>query len=142
MQSTAVEDRWQALGRFMLVGGSGVLVNSLSLFVLYGLVGLPFVLASALSVELAITNNFVWNDAWTFARTGGSALVRFGRFNVVSLLGLLVTTCTASVLTHVVGVHYLLANLVGIGLASVCNFAASVWWTWRVERVDPMAGEP
>jgi dolichol-phosphate mannosyltransferase len=130
MQAVALE-RWFQLGRFVLVGGSGVLVNSLTLFVLYGMAGMPFIVASAVSVELAITNNFVWNDIWTFARCGGSGLVRFARFNLVSLMGLVVTTSTAWLLVHVVGVHYLIANLVGISLASICNFVASVRWTWR-----------
>src|SRR5437773_11430959 len=121
MHAAAVE-RWSQSGRFALVGGCGVLVNSLALFVLYGVAGLPFIVASAVSVEFAITNNFVWNDVWTFARCGGSALVRFARFNFVSLTGLLVTPSLASLLVHVVGVHYPLANLVGISLASLGNF--------------------
>lgn len=100
------------------------------LFLLYQLAGMPFVLASALSVELAIASNFVWNDRWTFQRTSRS-LARFAKFNLVSLGGLLVTTGTAYLLVQQGGVHYLLANLAGIGLAALCNFVANVAWTWR-----------
>jgi dolichol-phosphate mannosyltransferase len=120
----------QRLGRFLLVGGSGVLVNSLALFLLYGKAGLPLIVASAVSVELAITNNFVWNDRWTFGRTAPS-LVRFVKFNLVSLVGLAVTTGTAWLLVQHAGVNYLVANLAGIGLATACNFLASAQWTWR-----------
>lgn len=125
----------QTLGRFMLVGGSGVVVNTLAFFVLFGVVGLPFVLASALSTELAIANNFVWNDVWTFARSRASTPARyvkfFLKFNTASLGGLVITICATWALVHVVGVHYLVANLLAIGLASFCNFAASALWTWR-----------
>src|SRR5258708_22441564 len=99
----------KTLGRFLLVGASGVLVNSLALFVLYGKAGLPLLVASALSVELAITNNFVWNDWWTFGRTRRS-MVRFAKFNLVSLVGLVVTTSTAWLLVQQACVGYLVAQ--------------------------------
>jgi putative flippase GtrA len=119
------------LTRFLVVGGSGVIVNSVALFVLYGLAGLPLLVASALSVELAITNNFVWNDRWTFRRTGRS-VARFLKFNLVSLAGLVITTSTAWLLVHHAGINYLIANLAGISLATACNFLANVQWTWRL----------
>jgi dolichol-phosphate mannosyltransferase len=125
----------RTLTRFLLVGGSGVVVNSVALFVLYGLAGLPLAVASALSVELAIANNFVWNDRWTFARARRSecrAQTRFLKFNLVSLAGLAITTSTAWLLVQQSGVNYLLANLAGIALATTCNFLASVQWTWRL----------
>src|SRR5215471_6056180 len=71
------------LSKFLAVGGIGVLVNSFALFVLFQLVHLPLVVASTLSTELVIVNNFFWNDRWTFGRPQLS-LRRFARFNLVS----------------------------------------------------------
>ena len=116
--------------RFVLVGASGVVVNSATLFLLYQILGLPLLWASAMSVELAITNNFVWNDRWTF-QLSGPRLARFVRFNLVSLGSLAVTAGTMWVLVQQAHMNYLLANLAGISLAAMCNFAASVLWTWR-----------
>lgn len=125
--------------RFLLVGGSGVLVNSAALFVFYQLVGLPLLYASAMSVEFAIANNFIWNDRWTF-RPVGRPLSRFLKFNLVSLGGLLITTATAWVLVQQADFNYLLANLTGISLAALYSFAANLTWTWRVRRQDHQAG--
>lgn len=124
--------------RFLLVGGSGVLVNSAALFVFYQLVGLPLLYASAMSVEFAIANNFIWNDRWTF-RPVGRPLSRFLKFNLVSLGGLLITTATAWVLVQQADFNYLLANLTGISLAALYSFAANLTWTWRVRRQDHQA---
>jgi putative flippase GtrA len=131
MQLSIDTQRWHKLGCFLVVGGSGVLVNSVALHLLYGLLGLPFIVASAVSVELAIVNNFLWNDLWTFARSRGSRARRFARFNTASLVALAITTSSAWLLVHGMGLHYLVANMIGIGLASVCNFATSVCWTWQ-----------
>jgi putative flippase GtrA len=122
--------RLSTLSRFLVVGGSGVLVNTCALVLLHQLIGLPLVIASALSVELAIANNYAWNDRWTFGQTRLS-LARFVKFNVASIAGLLLTTATAWLLVHQAGMNYLLANLVGISLAAMCNFVASARWTWR-----------
>jgi putative flippase GtrA len=121
------------LGKFLLVGGSGVAVNTAVLYLLHQIAGFPVILASALAVEVAIVNNFVLNDRWTFGHQR-PALRRFAQFNVVSLGGLLLTTSAVWVLTTSFGVYYLAANLAGIALATAWNFAANVYWTWGAER--------
>ena len=121
--------RLTRLGRFLVVGGTGVLVNSLALLVLFQWTHLALVLASVLAAELAIVNNFYWNDRWTFKRTQLS-LRRFARFNLVSLAGLVITTGTLWILVRHLGVYYLTANLLGIALATAWNFVANSLWTW------------
>jgi putative flippase GtrA len=125
--------KYGRLGKFLAVGGSGVGVNTVVLFLLHQMAGLPVVVASALAVQAAIVSNFLLNDRWTFNRHRPS-LRRFAQFNAVSLGGLLLTAIAVWVLTTAFGVHYLLANLVGIGLATSWNFAANVYWTWGAQR--------
>jgi len=121
------------VSKFLLVGGTGVLVNSLALFLLFQQAHLPLVLASVLSTELAIVHNFYWNDRWTFQRTRLS-LRRFAQFNLVALAGLAITTGTLWLLAGHLGVYYLAANLLGIALATSWSFAVNVVWTWGGAR--------
>ena len=115
--------------KFLLVGGLGVVINSLALLVLHQLIRFPLVVASLVAVELAIVNNFLWNDRWTFGRKQPS-LRRFFQFNLVSFGGLVITTGTLWVLVTHLATPYLLANLVGIGLATCWNFGVNLLWTW------------
>jgi putative flippase GtrA len=121
------------LGKFLVVGVTGMLVNSLVLFLLYQWARLPLVLASILSTEMAIVNNFCWNDRWTFGRTRLS-LNRFALFNLVSLAGMAITTGTLWLLVRHLGFYYLTANLLGIALATAWNFVANSLWTWGGAR--------
>jgi dolichol-phosphate mannosyltransferase len=121
------------LGKFLVVGGTGVVLNNAALFALYQILRLPLVIASALAVTLAIVNNFVLNDRWTFGRRTPS-LRRFGRFGVVSLGGLLISTGVLWVLVTYLSVQYLVANLVGIALATGWNFVGNLAWTWSGGR--------
>jgi putative flippase GtrA len=118
-----------SVGRFLLIGALGAIVNTGALFVLHQEAQLPLIFASVLAVELAIASNFIWNNRWTFGRRELS-LGRFARFNLVSLGGLAITTITLWALVTELGLNYLLANLVGISLATTWNLAGSFRWIW------------
>ena len=110
-----------------------MLVNSLALLLLFQLAHLPLVIASVLSTELAIVNNFYWNDRWTFGRAQLS-LSRFAQFNLVSLAGLVITTGMLWILVRRLGFYYLTANLLSVALATAWNFVANSLWTWGGAR--------
>ena len=116
--------------KFSIVGASGVVVNSVALFILHDLLDLSLLVASPIAVELAILNNFVWNNFWTF-RTRGVQPARLAKFNLVSLGGLVITTGVLYVLVEYAGLYYLLANLFAIGVAMSWNFVVNFLWTWR-----------
>jgi dolichol-phosphate mannosyltransferase len=119
------------LGKFLVVGGTGIVVNNAALYAFYQVLRLPLVFASMFAVALAIGNNFVLNDRWTFNQPHDAASRwRLVRFSLVSIAGLVLTTVTLWALVTYLGVHYLVANLVGIGLATGSNFIANVKWTW------------
>src|SRR6266699_2231160 len=120
--------RLSRLSKFLVVGVTGMLVNSLALFLLFQWVRLPLVIASVLSTEIAIVNNFCWNDRWTFGRTHLSLKNRFALFNLVSLAGLVITAGTLWLLVRHLGFYYLTANLLGIALATAWNFVANSLW--------------
>lgn len=117
------------LAKFLLVGSSGVVVNLVCLYVLHGVLGLPLILATVLAVEVAIVNNFIINDSWTFGR-GTLAWHRFVRFNGVSLVGLVLTTVLTVLLAEGLGLHYLVANVFAVGTTTSWNFIANSLWTW------------
>jgi dolichol-phosphate mannosyltransferase len=121
------------IGKFLVVGGLGTLVNMGVLVLLYHQLHLALIAASVLATELAIGHNFLWNNYWTFGRHALS-FGRFARFNVASLGGQGITVATLWMLVRYTGVHYVIANMAGIGVALIWNFAVSVCWTWGPEK--------
>jgi putative flippase GtrA len=112
--------------RFSLVGVTGVTINSLALYVLHGRLGVPLVLASAMAVELAIVNNYMLNEIWTFSSRRPS-LQRFAKFNLTALVALLVNVAVVWAMASM-GVLYLVGNLFGIGAAMAINLTVSTTW--------------
>lgn len=117
------------LVKFLVVGGSGAILNTAVLYVLYRLLHMPLVAASAVAVELAVVNNFLLNDRWTFAARSPS-IRRFAKFNLSSLGGLTLNVLLVWFLTRI-GLQVLAANLVGIAAGMAVNVTLSFTWVWR-----------
>jgi putative flippase GtrA len=131
--------RWRYI-KFGLVGASGTVVNLAVLYVCQ-----EFLLASiasgeqrlyaslAIAILLATVNNFAWNRLWTWrdrqAEFHGSLATQFVRYGLASWLG----TSVQYILTLWLAqhVHYLLGNVLAIVLASVINYFANDWWTFK-----------
>lgn len=120
--------------RFAVVGVVGFGVNSASLSVLYRLAHLPLPIASALSTEVAIASNFLLDDRWTFERAGTPWATRFFKFNLMALVGLVITALTVWLLVERLRIHYLLANVVAVTVAGVFNYVLSITWIWGARR--------
>lgn len=118
--------------RFAVVGLSGVLVNTALLALLHGVGNVPLLVASPLAIAGAICWNFTWNDAWTFGqrRRSRSWLRRLARFASHCAFGAALNVAALALLAGVFDVHYAIANLAGIGLATAWNWAFATNWTW------------
>lgn len=114
--------------RFGVVGGSGVLVNMAALWLLYDELHLPLEPAAVTAVALAIVNNFLWNNYWTFGVRGVKSR-RVVQFVAISLVGMAINVGVLRTLVGLGG-HYLVADLAGILVATAWNFFANARWTW------------
>src|ERR1700694_1499876 len=75
--------------RFNVVGVFGFVLQSGALFVLtHGAHPFGYLLATAAAVELAVLNNFVWHQRWTWrdrpSATTGETLRRLAKFNLTN----------------------------------------------------------
>lgn len=118
---------------FCIVGLSGVLVNMGILWTLTQFVGFHYLWASPIAIEIAILNNFIWNDLWTFrARRQNPLKIRLAAFHLISIGGGAINWAILFLLTQG-GVFYLISNLIGIGVAFLWNYYANSRLTWRVK---------
>ena len=119
--------------RYGLVGASGVVVN-LVLFTLagsaFGTAGARVLVASALAFAGAMLWNFAWNYTWTFAgRTGRSLPIHLSFYAIIQLAALAVNLGVLDGLVAV-GVAPVLAQFVGIAVASGGGFLANLRWNF------------
>lgn len=118
------------LVKFSIVGLSGIVVNEFFLWFFVNFFGMNKFLANLPATELAILNNFTWNDRWTFKDLKRKPFhARILSFHLAALTGALVQWLIYGILLHL-GAYYLLANLVGIGASFVVRFLVNRHITW------------
>lgn len=133
--------------KFGIVGAGGTGVNMLVLYLaqefVFKSIAAPrerLYVSLALAILVATINNFSWNRIWTWAdrrtadptATAPSVWGLFGRYALASWLGIALqyglTLWFATVM------HYLIANVLAIAVASISNFLANDRWTFRVKK--------
>lgn len=132
--------------RFGLVGLSGVFVDMVVLYLLSDPSTFAWGLTRSkiIAAEVAIVNNFIWNDAWTFAAVSRRQshwklrLKRFLKFNLICLAGLIINVILLNILFNFVfgGQYRYLANLIAIGLTTIWNFWINLKLNWRTTHVE------
>jgi dolichol-phosphate mannosyltransferase len=128
--------------RFGVVGFSGVFVDLGMFYLLRTGLGLALTRSTIFSSEIAIINNFFWNDLWTFAdiaqnqRGMRQRLRRFIKFNLVCLSGLVLNALIVNILFNIVHMNEYLAKLIAIAMITFLNFWLNSKLSWRVTDIN------
>jgi dolichol-phosphate mannosyltransferase len=124
---------WKKIFKFGIVGLSGVVVN-LGLLQLLLMAGISGYVALFFAIAVAILNNFIWNDFWTFRsspqRQATSIWQRLWLFYTVSAGGAIINYGIAVGLTNLVGMNLLLSDTIGILIGFGWNFLVNRRFTW------------
>ena len=127
--------------KFGLVGATGTVINIAVLYVAQEFLFKPITdfhtrlnYSIALAISLATISNFYWNRRLTWRdRQQGTkqetALLLFAKYVAAAALSILVQSLLTKWLA--LYMHYIVANIVAIVLASVCNFVANDRMTFR-----------
>lgn len=125
--------------RFAAVGFSGVFVDMGMLFLLSdpSMLGWGLTRSKIIAAELAIINNFLWNDAWTFRdlaegqRGVGQKLRRLVKFNIICVMGLAINVVLLNAQVNFLHMNRYVANAVAIAVVTAWNFWLNLKLSWR-----------
>lgn len=130
--------------KFGTVGFTGTVVDFICYNIFIVIFGIRPATAKAFSTEIAIFNNFSWNNSWTFKRrkTRRPLWKKFLIFNVVSLGGLSIGVVIVKILHTLygdgiwklgpLGVHYYnLYFFATIPPVMAWNFLMNHFFTWK-----------
>jgi dolichol-phosphate mannosyltransferase len=126
--------------RFCLVGLSGVFVDMTVLYLLSdpSTLGWGLTRSKTIAAEVAILNNFIWNDRWTFGDISSQQkgwrrrIKRFLKFNFICLFGLFLNIVILNILFNYFGINRYLANFISIAIVTFWNFLINWKLSWRV----------
>ena len=124
---------------FLVVGISGILANSAALAVFKEFFQLPTLVAAALATQVSTLWNFLLTEFWVFGdrRATGSLWKRLLGFALINNALLLVRAPVIAWLGNL-QVHYQIANLVSIGVATGARYflADKFLWTKKDRKAE------
>ena len=119
--------------KFALVGISGIFVNEIALHAFVTAMGQQQLLwAALLSSQVSTLTNFILIELWVFRgrQVGGHLLWRYLTFNLLNLVTQVIRLPTLHILTEIGGIHYLISNLVALGLTFGIRYLVADNWIW------------
>jgi dolichol-phosphate mannosyltransferase len=126
--------------KFAVVGGTGVFVNEGLLWLFADVLlhsadlNLRVPIANFVAIVVSIFTNFLMNDLWTWGelekRGRRHFLERLAKYYLVAAAAAALNFGLAMLLWKVMGLHHLLANLIGIAIATLVNFLLQNRWTF------------
>jgi putative flippase GtrA len=123
---------WIQLGKFLLVGASGYVVNLAVFTFSLKVLSVHHIAAATLAFLVAVMNNFWWNRHWTFGAGDGHAGFQAARFFAVSVVAFLFQLALLELLISPGGLPKILAQAVSLVLATPVNFLGNKMWSFRL----------
>ena len=119
--------------KFFIIGASGILVNFSVLYVLTEFFNIHYLISSIFAIETSILTNFLLNNIWTWKdRRKKNFFHRLLQYHISTwITGILANWLLLLFFTEIVGLYYLLSNLIGIGIGTISNFIINDLWTFQ-----------
>lgn len=121
----------KAMLKFALVGFSGVGVN-FAVYLSALSSGCSYLYAAAIAFAVAVTNNFIWNLAWTFKGRGKSKSIftKYLSFCTISTANLGINLFLLRVLVETVNLDPRISQFTAVASVSVLNFLFNYYITF------------
>jgi dolichol-phosphate mannosyltransferase len=122
---------WLQLIRFATVGATGYIMNLAVFTLLVHAASVDYKAAAVAAFFVALTNNFVWNRAWTFGASNGHAGFQAARFCVVSLAAFGFNLVVLFGLVEWLAMAKVPAQAIAIAAATPLNFLGNKLWSFQ-----------
>jgi len=121
-----------------MVGAFGTSINMGLLWVLTEFAGLVYLASAAIAIETSILCNYTVHTFFTFSdhrpATIKAFFFRMLKYNMVSLMGMAINMAILWFFTEIVGLYYLLSNIIGIISVTVWRYFISKRWIWKSNK--------
>lgn len=116
--------------KFCVVGFSGTAVDFGVTWLCKEKFGWNKYVSNSIGFILAATNNYVWNRLWTFQSTNSQIHIEYGKFLLVSVIGLAINNLVIYLLHGKLKLNFYLSKVFAIGVVMMWNFIMNYLFTF------------
>jgi len=118
---------------FAFVGATGILVNTAALWLVTDKLHIYYLVSAVLATVASTLWNFLLTEFWIYGKQSQASglLRRLGLFFVMNVLALALRAPMIYALTSLLGIYYVISNLVSLALLTVIRFelADNIIWS-------------
>lgn len=112
------------------VGAAGTVVQYMILIILVSTETMGAVAASSVGAIVGAIINYILNYHFTFKSSENHARAA-PKYFLVALVGFCVNWSVMSMMVHVLGLHYILAQIVSTCMVLILTFGANAAWSFK-----------
>lgn len=116
--------------RFIAVGGGCTVIQYLILIILVNFADMVVVVASSIGFSISFLINYLLNRSFTF-KSHVPHLTAFPKFMVVAGIGLGTNAVLMIIFYQLLGIYYLLAQMMTTGFVMVSNYLLHRYWSFK-----------
>ena len=116
--------------KFGIVGASGVVVDFSVTYICKEKFKIHKYISNTIGFTIAASTNWLLNRIWTFQSHNPQVLTEYGKFLIVSLVGLGINTLILWILTDKLKINFYLSKLGAIGVVTIWNFIINNLFTF------------
>ena len=116
--------------KFCVVGFSGMVVDFGITWLCKEKFAWNKYLSNSIGFVLAATNNYIWNRLWTFHSTSAEIPLEYGKFLLISIIGLGINNLVIYLLHEKLKLNFYLSKLCAIGVVTIWNFTMNYLFTF------------
>ena len=120
---------WKFL-KFCVVGFSGMVVDFGITWLCKEKFGWNKYVSNSIGFTLAATNNYLWNRLWTFHSANSNIPVEYGKFFLISVIGLGINNLVIYILHGKLKLNFYLAKILAVAVVTVWNFTMNYIFTF------------
>ena len=118
--------------KFGAVGSFGALINIAILYLLTEKAGIYYIVSAIFAFAVAMSSNFILNKTWTFKEKIRAQIgKKYLQFGLISISALLVNLFFLYIFTEILGIYYIISQILAISIAMIINFSGNKIWTFR-----------
>ncbi|OPZ95720.1 MAG: GtrA-like protein [Bacteroidetes bacterium ADurb.Bin408] len=116
--------------KFVVVGFSGLFIDFGLTYLFKEKIRLQKYMANSIGFITAATSNYFLNRIWTFHSQNPEMVTEYGKFILISLIGLAINTFVLWLLVSKMKWHFYFSKLLAIGVVTLWNFSMNVIYTF------------
>jgi putative flippase GtrA len=127
---------YKQFARYLVVGGSNVILDFLILYLLVQYVHLWYMLAATISFIIVLTYSFILNKNWAFKESSESKRrgQQFLLFAIINIVGVGISLIILYSLVQYAGLWYLYAKVWATAIAVIWNFTGFRLWVFKTRE--------